>query len=317
MIGKKSESLCKMYGGKYMKVDVSIIMVSYNTADLLVAAIDSIVKTVKKISYEIIVVDNASSDPSTEEVKKLQKKLSSLILIENKDNTGFSKANNQGVTLSSGRYLLFLNSDTVVFEKTLDGMVEFMDQNEPVGASTCYLEMPNGQMDDATHRGFPTPFRAFAHFSGLSKVFAHSKLFAGYTLGWMNLKEAHEIEALAGAFMMVRRVAGIAVGWWDEDFFWYGEDLDFCYRLHEKGWKIYFVPQYKILHYKGASGGLKKESQHVTSASVDTKKKATDARFAAMRIFYKKHYGNKYPSFINRIVLTGIDIKHAVTKKSL
>jgi GT2 family glycosyltransferase len=300
-----------------MKIDLSIIIVSYNTADLLIAAIDSIIQTAKKVKYEIIVVDNASADTSVLEVKKLQKQNSSIILIDNKQNSGFSKANNQGVARSSGRYVLFLNSDTVVYENTLDGMVDFMDQHERVGAATCYLEMPNGRLDDATHRGFPTPLRAFSHFSGLSKLFPHSRAFAGYTLGWMDLKRTHEIEALAGAFMIVRRVAGEEVGWWDEDFFWYGEDLDFCYRLKEKKWQIYFVPEYKILHYKGASGGIKKESQGLTKATLETKKKATDARFNAMRIFYNKHYKNKYPAIVTWFVLKGIDIKHTITKNSV
>ena len=109
--------------------------------------------------------------------------------------------------------------------------------------------------------------------------------------------------------MLVRRIAAEKVGWWDEDFFWYGEDLDFCYRLKEGGWKIYFVPEYEILHYKGASGGLKKASKHLSTATSDTRKRAHNARHEAMRIFYDKHYKDKYPKWMRRLVLSGISAR--------
>jgi hypothetical protein len=169
--------------------------------------------------------------------------------------------------------------------------------------------MPNGQIDDASHRGFPTPWNAFVHFSGLAKIFGKTKLFGGYNLGFKNFSETHEIDALAGAFMVVRREAGEKVSWWDEDYFFYGEDLDFCYMLQQKGWKIYYVPEFSVLHYKGVSGGLKKVSKDITTADSETKKRATKARFDAMRIFYKKHYEDKYPLFITRLVYTGISLK--------
>jgi GT2 family glycosyltransferase len=110
--------------------------------------------------------------------------------------------------------------------------------------------------------------------------------------------------------MMVRREAGEQVGWWDEDYFFYGEDLDFCYELKKSGWKIYFVPDVKTLHYKGVSGGIKKHSQNLTTADKSTKRRATHARFDAMKIFYKKHYMKKYPFFITRLVFWAIDIKY-------
>ena len=293
-----------------MKIDVSIIIVSYNTKDLTLECINSIIRTVKKSSYEIIVLDNNSEDGSVEQIEEL--KTQNLKLIANKENYGFSKANNIGVKQSSGRYVLFLNSDTVVYEKTIDGMVEFMDNNPEAGSSTCFLRLPNGKIDDASHRGFPTPFRALSYFAGLSKLFLFEP-FSGYSLGHLKLDQTHEIDALAGAFMLVRREAGEQVGWWDEDFFWYGEDLDFCYRLKEKGWKIFFVPEFEILHYKGASGGLKKHSKHLTSANGETKKRAHEARFNAMKIFYDKHYKNKYPAVVRGVVLTGISFKKFIS----
>lgn len=298
-------------------IDVSIIIVSYNTKELLVKCVKSIIDTVKKTSYEIIIVDNNSEDDSAQAVKKsFDYAQDKVFVIKNSENFGFSKANNIGVTQSRGQYVLFLNPDTVVYEKTVDRMVEFMDNHKDAGAATCFVELPNGQLDDAAHRGFPTPWRALCHFSGFSKIFPRFKWFAGYSLGWMNLSETHVIDSCAGAFMMVRREAGEKAGWWDEDYFWYGEDLDFCYRLKDKGWKIYFMPQFRILHYKGVSGGIKKHSQHLSTADKETRLRATKARFEAMKIFYAKHYSIKYPKIITWFVLFGINTKSWLTQKS-
>lgn len=287
--------------------DLSIIIVSYNTRQLLKECLESLFKTIPNtFSFEVIVVDNASSDDSEAMVEK---EFPQVILHKNEANLGFSKANNIGVGHANGEYVLFLNSDTVVYEETVEKMVMFMKANKDVGAATCKLVMPDGKLDDASHRGFPTPWNAFCHFSGLSKVFPHLKLFSGYNLTWMDMSKTHEIDALAGAFMLVAKVAGDQVNFWDEDFFWYGEDLDFCYRLKEHGWKIMFIPDVSILHYKGASGGLKKTSKHLTSATSATKRAATLARFDAMKIFYKKHYMNKYPTIVTWFVMQGINLK--------
>ena len=298
-------------------VDVSIVIVSFNTRDLTIECIGSVVRTIKKSSYEIIVVDNNSEDESVKKIKSLKLKVqndsSKLKIVENTENVGFSAANNIGVKEASGRYILFLNSDTVVSANTIDGMVEFMDKNKDTGAATCFVRLPNGKLDDAAHRGFPTPWRALSHFSNLSKLFRRAQLFAGYSLGHLDLNKTHEIDALAGAFMMVRSEAGEEAGWWDEDFFWYGDDLDFCYRLKEKQWKIYFVPEFEILHYKGASGGIKKHSGYASSANDKIRKRAHEARFSAMKIFYNKHYQDKYPRIVRSIVLSGINLKKFIS----
>ncbi len=290
-------------------MDLSIIIVSYNTKELLKECVESIYKTANNISFEVIIIDNASSDGTIDEISRLKQRYSSLQIIENKENLGFSKANNLGVKKSTGRNLLFLNPDTIIYENTLKGMVDFMDLEKKSGAATCKLVMPNGNIDDASHRGFPTPWNALTHFSGLSKLMGTTKLFGGYNLGFMDFSKTHEIDALAGAFMIVRREAGEDVKWWDEDYFFYGEDLDFCYMLKQKGWKIFYVPEFKILHYKGVSGGIKKISKEITTANKETKQRATTARFNAMRIFYKKHYEQKYPWLVTRLVYLGISIK--------
>jgi hypothetical protein len=291
-------------------IDISIVIVSYNTKEFLKKCIMSIVQNAGSISYEVIVVDNASSDGSSSEISKLKSKIPNLKIISNRKNVGFSKANNQGVKISQeSRYILFLNPDTIVQNQAIEKMVNFMDTHEDAGASTCKLVMLNGKIDDAIHRGFPTPWNSFSHFSGLEKLFPKSKLFAGYSLGWMDFNSIHEIDVLAGAFMLVRRKAGNEVDWWDEDYFFYGEDIDFCYMLHEKGWKIYYVPNIFITHYKGVSGGIKTISKKITTASDETRKRAKKWRFAAMKIFYNKHYKKKYPWIINFLVNLGISIK--------
>lgn len=284
--------------------DISVVIVSYNTQALLKSCLLSLQEQ-EGVSLEIVVVDNNSHDGSPAMVQKTFPKVH---LIANKDNQGFSKANNTGIKKTQGRYLLFLNPDTVVPKTTLRHLVERMDTNTSIGAVTAKVLLPDGTLDDACHRGFPTPWNAFCHFSGLAKVFPTSRVFAGYSLGWMDLTTPHVIDACAGACMLVRREAGEEVGWWDEDFFWYGEDLDFCYRLKGAGWPVYFQPDVTILHYKGVAGGIKSVSQHMTTASQETKRRATYARFEAMRIFYKKHYTKKYPALFTTIVFQGINL---------
>ncbi|MDO8658574.1 MAG: glycosyltransferase family 2 protein [Candidatus Levybacteria bacterium] len=295
-------------------IDLSIIIISYNTKNILLDCVGSIKGSIYgvKLNIEIIIVDNFSTDGSAE---ALRREYPDVILIQNKENVGFSKANNIGIKKAKGRYILFLNSDTIVYKKTLETMVEFMDKNEAAGAATCKVIMPDGKLDDASHRGFPTPINSLFYFSGLSKLFPKSKRFAGYNLSYMDLNATHEIDACAGAFMIVRRQAGEKIGWWDEDFFWYGDDLDFCYRLKKAGYKIYYVQEVKILHYKGVSGGIKDSSKHLSSADKETKKQAQEARFEAMRIFYNKHYKKLYPNFVTWLIYGGIDLKEWMSSR--
>ena len=290
-------------------MDLSIIIVSYNTKDILVQCLRSIYENAAGISFEVIVVDNASTDRTQEELAK--HKFTNFILIKNKENLGFSKANNIGVRKSAGKFILFLNPDTKLHDETLQKMLTFIKENLHCGAATCKVLLPNGQIDDSCHRGFPTPWNALTHFSGISKLFPKSKIFNGYNLGNLDLTQIHEIDALAGSFMLVRREAGEQVKWWDEDYFFYGEDLDFCYMLKQKDWSIFYNPHATITHLKGVSGGIKKISKEITTANGETKKRATKARFDAMRIFYKKHYEQRYPWFITKLVYIGVSVKQS------
>lgn len=299
-----------------MAVDLSIIILNYNTSQLTIDAISSIEKNypsdVKSGNFEVIVTDNKSPDGSLDSFNRYAKStnIKSFHVVDNGDNVGFSKGNNNGLRYAKGRYVLFLNPDTIVRPNTLNKMIEFMDSHEDAGAASCKVELPSGGIDEASHRGFPTPWNAFAHFLGLEKIFSKSKLFAGYTQGFKNFSEIHEVDAVSGAFLFVRRVVGEQVGWWDEDYFFYGEDIQFCYNIRKLGYKIYYVPDVSILHYGGVSSGIKKQSHHITTADMDHKKKMQGHRFDAMRIFYKKNYQKKYPKFLTWAVQKGINYLH-------
>ncbi len=292
------------------KIDLSIIILNYNTRDLLRDCLKSVARaTVNSFVYETIVVDNASTDGSPAMIKK---EFPQIKLIESKKNLGFAHGNNLGIPQATGRYILFLNPDTVVSDRTFLEMIKFMEKTPAAGAATCRVELANGHLDDACHRGFPTPWNALCHFSGLQKIFPKIKLFSGYSLGYLSLDSTHEIGSGCGAFLIVRRQAGQGINWWDEDYFWYGEDLDFCYRLKEKGWKIFYVPTVKIIHYKGASSGIKKDSQKITTANRETRLRSTKASTQAMRIFYRKHYRQKYPALVNWLVIKATELMEKI-----
>lgn len=250
-------------------------------------------------------VDNASNDGSGEMIKQ---EFPQVKLITSRKNLGFAAGNNLGIRSASGCYLLFLNPDTIVYPKCLPLMLDFMEKHLSAGAATCRVELAKGELDQACHRGFPTPWNAFCHFSGLEAIFPKSRFFSGYTLGYLPLDTIHQIDSGVGAFLIVRRQAGEQINWWDEQYFWYGEDLDFCYRLKEKGWLIYYVPDGKITHYKGVSSGIKKESRNLSTATQETRLRSVKASTEAMKTFYRKHYQDKYPRPVEWLVTKGIDL---------
>lgn len=303
------------------KISLVIVILNYNAGDYLKKCIDSIEKSYKddlknKAKYQItsiVVADNSSTDSSIEFLKA-RKNLSEpkVILHENGENIGFAAGNNKGVKIAikdNPDYVLFLNPDTVVYPDVLTKTIDFLENNPKAGIVTPRLITADGKMDEASHRGFPTPWRSFCHFSGLAKIFPQSRFFSGYALGHLiNKKTPHQIDSCTGAFLMIRTEIGKQLDWWDEDYFFYGEDLDFCYRTSEQGWKVYFLPQINVLHYGGIASGIKKHTQNISKAKKETKLKAAKASVAAMRIFYQKHYQKKYPYPIRIIVSAGINI---------
>jgi len=286
------------------KVDLSIIILNFNTKDLLRDCLRSVLKSEKdSFRYETIVVDNASTDGSAALVKK---EFLQIKLICSKKNLGFAAGNNSAISHISGHYVLFLNPDTIVFPNTFKEMINFMNSHSQAGAATCRVELLNGKLDEGCHRGFPTPWNAFCHFTRLERVFPKIKLFSGYSLSHLSLKTIHEIDACSGSFLFVRREIGDSLEWFDEDYFWYGEDVDFCYRIKQKGWKIFYVPKVKIIHYKGVASGMKRQTRQISTATEETRKKALASSTEVMRIFYQKHYQKKYPKFVNWLVMRGV-----------
>lgn len=271
--------------------DLSIIILNYNVRDLLLGCLNSIFKNQKASDHwQIIVVDNASGDGSPEAVKE---KYPQVELIINKTNVGFAGGNNVGVKKAKAPVILFLNPDTVVVGDAISRSFRFLSSNPEIGALTCRVELRDGSLDYSCHRGFPTPWNSFCYFLGLSKLFPNIKLFSGYTATYLGISTTHEIDCLTGAFLMVRKIAGEAINWWDESYFWNGEDIEFCFQLKQQGWKIFFYPEVKIIHYKGSSAGKEKS-------------KTISHGISAMGIFYKKHYYNNYPVILRDLILLGI-----------
>jgi hypothetical protein len=304
-------------------VDLSIIILTYNSKQITLDAIESIEKNypheVSEGKFEIIVPDNASSDGTIEALQEYKKKskIKTLQVVDNGGNIGFSAGNNRGVPHARGRYVLFLNSDTIVYPKTLTYVLDFMDAHPKVGAATSKLINKDGALDFNCHRGFPTPWNSFCYFTGLQKLFPKSRLFAGYTQGWKDLATNHEVDAIEGAFMLMPYEVGKKVGWWDEDYFFYGEDLQFCYDIKKLGYKIYYLGEMSIMHIGGATSGIKKKTQNITTANSETKLKLQKARFEAMKIFYKKNYEKSYPAIVEWCMFAGINYKEKKTLNSL
>ena len=289
------------------KVDLSIIILNFNTKDLLRDCLRSVLKSEKdSFRYETIVVDNASTDDSVAMIKKA---FPWVKLIESKVNLGFSGGNNLGLKIARGRYILFLNSDTKVKPDAFKKMITFMDKNPKVGAATAKTMLVSGGMDPDCHRSFPTPWPSISYFLGLEKLFPKSKTFGQYHKFYLDLNKVHEIDAGFGTFMFVRREVINQVGPWDDQYFFYGEDLDYFYRIKQAGWQVMFYPEPFLVHYKGASSGLRKESEKISPASRQTRIKTAKASIKAMEIFYQKFYRDKYPHWLTWLVIFGIKLK--------
>ena len=288
---------------------LSVVIVSFNVEELLAKCLESIERYSGGITKEVFVVDNNSSDNT---VLRIRKDFPKVTLIANKKNLGFSKANNQALKKAKGDYLLVLNPDTELKPDTLVKMIDFMRKNKDVAVSTCRVELADGSLDRDCRRHFPTPWRSFCHFSNLSKIFSKSKIFDQYYMGYVPDNIEQEVDACAGAFMMIRAEALKKVGYFDEDFFFYGEDLDWCWRFRENGYRIVYTPITKIIHYKGASSGIKKSSQKLSKATRESKQRMLRESTRAMRLFYDKHYKNVYHAAIRWLVLTGVKMLETV-----
>ncbi|MBK7566285.1 MAG: glycosyltransferase [Bacteroidetes bacterium] len=266
-------------------IKLSVIIVNYNVKYFLEQAIQSVIKACENIETEIIVVDNNSVDGSVEFIESkfigARKDLKPEIkIIANKQNTGFAKANNQGLQIAKGKYILLLNPDTVVEEDTFEKCLSFMDAHADAGALGVKMIDGKGIFLPESKRAFPSPEVAFYKAFGLAALFPRSKVFGKYHLGYIGENETCEVDVLAGAFMLLRKDVLDKIGFLDEDFFMYGEDIDLSYRIVKAGYKNYYFPETRIIHYKGES--TKKASFNYVKMF-----------YNAMKIFANKHFSGR------------------------
>lgn len=278
---------------KYMKtIDLSVVILNYNTEELTRTCLQTVfASSLGKYEMEVLVCDNGSQDGSVDMIKR---EFPHAILIENKKNLGFAAGNNPGIKRSRGRYVLLLNTDTEVPKDTFATMISFMDDHPDVGASTCKILLPNGSMDPACHRGFPTPWASFTYMAKLEKLFPTSELFGQYHQGYKDLSTIHEVDCIVGAFFLVRKSVIAQIGLMDEDYFMYGEDIDWAYKIRMAGFPIVYNPTCTILHKKKQSG---------RANPLQKRRTTTEIYFHTYNwLFYKKHYAKKYGPVLTLIV---------------
>lgn len=290
-------------------LDLGIVIVNYNTRDLLRDCLQSLPDAYRGLACRTIVVDNNSSDGSADMVRNA---FPDVVTLEPGRNGGYAFANNLGLRElgfrvgynavegeAPPRYALLLNPDTVVPADGLTRMVAFMDANPDVGVVGVKLVRQDGSFDRACRRSFPTPEVSFYRLTGLSRLFPHSRRFGRYNLSYLSVDEQADVDAVVGAFMLMRGEALQGAGLLDEAFFMYGEDLDLCYRIKALGWRVVYNPSVVVLHVKGAS-------------SRQASRRSINAFYDAMRIFHHKHYRAHNGLLVNWLVDLGIGLMRAV-----
>lgn len=277
------------------KYDLSIIIVNWNTGHLLLECIESIYATTKGIKYEIIVVDNNSSDNSLELVKSKFTSNKELIIIENRHNKGFASANNQAIKISSGKNILLLNPDTIVNGDVIYNTYKYLDENKQVGVAGCKVLNPDGTLQKACRRMVPTPKDAFFKLFGFSSIFKGNKTFSRYNLNYEDENRFLDVDSVSGAYLMIKMETIEKIGYLDETFFMYGEEMDWCLRAKRAGYGVRYCPVGSIIHFKGES-------------SKQLGLKATYEFYRAMWVFYKKNNRNKYSFLMDVVVILGISL---------
>jgi len=274
------------------KLDLSIIIVNYNTKDLIKACLKSIYQNTKAISFEIIVVDNHSKDSS---VEMIEQKFPDVKLLKNKSNEGYSKANNQGMNISQGDYILLLNSDTEVKENALNNAVKFMNENKDIGICGLKLLNEDGSIQ-LSCRTFPTFSTALFHrYSLVTRLFPDNRFSREYLLSDWDHNSVKDVDWVSGACMLIRREVIESVGLLEEKFFMYSEDVDLCYRAKVNGWRVVYYSFSEVIHYIG------KSSEKKPFLSIFERHKS-------MYIYYKKHYSREI-LFLDLITLSAIILR--------
>lgn len=277
-------------------IKLSIVIVNYNVKHFLEQCLHSVNRALQNIEAEVFVVDNNSVDGSCAMVKE---KFPQISLIENKDNVGFSRANNQAIKLAKGKYVLLLNPDTIVEENTFSKIIDYMDEHPKVGGLGVKMIDGKGQFLPESKRGLPTPMVAFYKIFGLSAIFKKSKRFGQYHLSYLDKDKIHKVDVLSGAFMFMRKETLDKVGLLDEKFFMYGEDIDLSYRITLGGYDNVYFPETRIIHYKGES--TKKGSINYVRIF-----------YQAMIIFAQKHFSQKNARLYSAIINMAIYFRAAL-----
>jgi GT2 family glycosyltransferase len=281
--------------------DISIVILSYNTRDTTIRCIETLEKSLlqsKNVKSEIIIVDNSSSDGSVMAINQIKNKghIPKSFFPLNK-NIGFTGGNNFGASKASGEFILFLNSDVFIEDVSWKKLILFLKSDDTIAALTVRVNLPNGSLDKASHRGVPTLWNSFCYFAKLEQITKDiprvNKLFGGYHLAHLDLSTRHQVASVSGAFLLTRRKVFEDISGFDEEFFMYGEDLDLAYRIRESGYKIFYCPEYSVTHLKYQSGKRgTKEGQKIARYHF----------FKSMKIFYNKHFLSKYSSIVSYFV---------------
>lgn len=281
--------------------DLAIVIVNYNVRDLLRRCLTSVLASQGDFTFEVCVVDNASDDQSVEMVRS---EFPTVKLIVNDQNLGYPAANNQGLRLlgvdhKSGderpRYCLLLNPDTEVPSDGFATLIDYLEDQPDIGTVGPKLLLPDGTLDLACRRSFPTPEVSFYRILGLSRLFPHSRRFGRYNLTYLDENEVADVDSVVGAFMLVRTTAIVEVGLLDERFWMYGEDLDWAKRIKDSGWRVVYYPKVEVLHVKRASSRQNKRAQYEF--------------YRAMLIFYYKHYRADTPYLLHIAIILGLAVK--------
>jgi len=245
-------------------VDVSVIIVNWNTREILRQCLRSVFAETQDIGFEVIVIDNASSDNSVEMVRG---EFPGVRLIANTKNVGFAAGNNQGMAIASGRYLLLLNSDTIVLDRAIQTTVAFADAHPDTAVVGCRVLNPDRTLQNTCFM-FPSVLNWFLFSTYLYKLFPRSRFFGREQMTWWLREDAREVDVVTGCFMLVRGSAITQVGMMDDGFFMYAEETDWCYRFKCRGWKSRFTPDALIIHIGGASAAkLSARRARITNAS--------------------------------------------------
>ncbi len=270
---------------------VSIVIVNWKTPELLAQCLDSIAERDRgACDFELQVVDNNSGDGSVEMIKK---RFPHVYLTENDDNVGFSRACNQVIPLCKGKYVLLLNPDTIVTEDAVSAMADYLDSEESAGAVGPKVLNTDGTLQLACRRSFPSLKASFYRLTYLSRLFPNSKVVAEYNLGHLDPDKRADVDALSGSAMMVRRHVIEQIGLLDEDIFMFGEDIDWCWRIKEAGYRVVYIPESIVYHIHGASS-----RKRPIGATINLHK--------GMEVFYKKHLAKKYWAPVNLLVYAAI-----------